>query len=61
MTTKTAIPAELLDQLPATYSKPRTWPGDEGLFKQLKKAPVERALGAELIDRTFENRRYRER
>jgi len=48
MTTKTAIPAELLDQLLVNYSKPDDLTGEDGLFKQLKKALIERALGAEL-------------
>ena len=50
MTTKTAIPAELLDQLLANYSKPEDLTGDDGLFKQLKKALIERALNAELTE-----------
>lgn len=50
MTTKTAIPAELLDQLLANYSKPEDLTGEDGLFKQLKKALIERALGAELTE-----------
>jgi transposase-like protein len=50
MTAKTAIPAELLDQLLANYRKPEDLTGEDGLFKQLKKALIERALGAELTD-----------
>ena len=50
MTAKTAIPAELLDQLLANCSKPEDLIGEDGLFKQLKKALIERALGAELTD-----------
>lgn len=50
MTTKTAIPAELLDQLLANHSKPEDLTGDDGLFKQLKKALIERALSAELTE-----------
>ena len=50
MTTKTAIPAELLDQLLANYSRPEDLTGDDGLFKQLKKALIERALSAELTE-----------
>jgi putative transposase len=50
MTTKTAIPSELLDQLLANYSKPEDLIGDDGLFKQLKKALIERALSAELTE-----------
>ena len=36
--TKTAISPELLDQLLANYSKPEDLTGEDGLFKQLKKA-----------------------
>jgi putative transposase len=50
MTTKTAIPLELLDQLLSNYRKPEDLTGEDGLFKQLKKALVERALGAELSE-----------
>src|SRR5712671_6014712 len=50
MTTDTTITPELLDQLLANYEKPEDLTGAEGLFKQLKKALIERALGAELSD-----------
>ena len=50
MTTKTAIPLELLDQLLSSYSKPEDLTSDDGIFKRLKKALIERALGAELSD-----------
>jgi putative transposase len=50
MTTKMAIPAELLDQLLANYKRPEDLTGEDGLFKQLKKALIERALGAELTE-----------
>jgi putative transposase len=50
MTTKTAIPAELLDQLLVNYSRPEDLTGQGGLFKQLKMALIERALGAELTE-----------
>ena len=50
MTTNTTITPELLDQLLANYEKPEDLTGDDGLFKQLKKALIERALGAELTD-----------
>src|SRR5436309_8240141 len=50
MTTDTTITAELLDQLLANYEKPEDLTGAEGLFKRLKKALIERALGAELSD-----------
>ena len=48
MTTDSTITAELLDQLLANYEKPEDLTGENGLFKQLKKALLERALGAEL-------------
>lgn len=44
----TTIRAELLDELLADYERPDDLLGEEGLFKQLKKALLERALGAEL-------------
>ena len=50
MTTNTTITPELLDQLLANYEKPEDLTGEDGLFKQLKKALIERALGAELSD-----------
>jgi len=50
MTTKSTITPELLDQLLANYEKPEDLTGDGGLFKQLKKALIERALGAELSE-----------
>ncbi len=50
MTTDSTITAELLDQLLANYSKPEDLTGENGLFKQLKKALIERALGAELSE-----------
>src|ERR1700756_1172271 len=50
MTSKTTITPELLDQLLANYEKPEDLTGDGGLFKQLKKALIERALGAELSE-----------
>src|SRR5882724_11816763 len=54
MTTDTTITAELLDQLLANYEKPEDLTGADGLFKQLKKALIERALGAELSDLGYE-------
>ncbi|MGZ3415247.1 MAG: IS256 family transposase [Isosphaeraceae bacterium] len=42
--------SEILDQLLANYEKPEDLTGEQGLFKQLKKALIERALGAELTD-----------
>jgi len=50
MATNSAITPELLDQLLANYEKPEDLTGDDGLFKQLKKALIERALGAELTE-----------
>src|SRR5579864_8619001 len=50
MTTKSTIKPELLDQLLANYTKPEDLTGEDGLFKQLKKALIERALGAELTE-----------
>jgi putative transposase len=41
---------ELLDELLAEYEKPEDLLGEKGLFKQLKKALLERALGAELSE-----------
>jgi transposase-like protein len=46
----TTITPELLDQLLANYEKPEDQTGDDGLFKKLKKALFERALGAELTE-----------
>src|ERR1700745_1888969 len=48
MTTNSTITPELLDQLLANYEKPEDLTGEDGLFKQLKKALIERVLGAEL-------------
>ncbi len=42
------IKSEHLDELLAGYEKPEDLLGEDGLFKQLKKALLERALGAEL-------------
>src|ERR1700731_4651726 len=50
MTTNSKITPELLDQLLANYEKPEDLTGEDGLFKQLKKALIERALGAELSE-----------
>jgi hypothetical protein len=47
MSTDPTITPELLDQLLANYTKPKDLTGENGLFKQLKKALIERALGAE--------------
>ena len=48
--TATTITPELLDQLLANYEKPEDLTGENGLFKQLKKGLIERALGAELTE-----------
>src|SRR5437660_12330187 len=50
MATNSMITPELLDQLLANYEKPEDLTGEDGLFKQLKKALIERALGAELTE-----------
>jgi len=50
MTTDMTITPELLDQLLANYKKPEDLTGEDGLFKQLKKALIERALGAEMTE-----------
>jgi transposase-like protein len=42
------IKSEHLDELLSGYEKPEDLVGENGLFKQLKKALLERALGAEL-------------
>jgi putative transposase len=43
-----AIRDELIDELLQGYNSPEDLIGDEGLFKELKKRLLERALGAEL-------------
>src|SRR6201990_393104 len=50
MATNSRIRPELLDQLLANYERPEDLTGEDGLFKQLKKALIERALGAELTE-----------
>ena len=47
--TTTILTHELLDQLLAGYERPEDLTGDDGLFRRLKKALIERALGAELM------------
>ncbi len=44
------IPPELLDQLLSEYEKPEDLIGKDGILDQLKKAVMERALGAELTE-----------
>ena len=46
----TTLRPELLNELLTDYEKPEDLLGEEGLFKELKKALLERALGAELRD-----------
>ncbi len=50
MATNSTITPELLDQLLANYERPEDLTGEDGLFKRLKKALIERALGAELTE-----------
>jgi putative transposase len=50
MANETTIAPELLDQLLCNYKKPEDLLGEEGLFKHLKKALIERALEAELTE-----------
>ena len=45
-----AIKKEIIDELLSNYEHPEDLLGEEGLFKELKKALIERALGAELSD-----------
>ncbi len=46
----TTLRPELLDELLTDYEKPEDLLGEEGLFKELRKALLERALGAELSE-----------
>ena len=46
----TTLRPELLEELLTDYEKPEDLLGEEGQFKQLKKALRERALGAELSE-----------
>src|SRR4051795_9574874 len=45
-----AIRDELIEELLQGYSSPQDLLGEDGLFRKLKKALIERALGAELSD-----------
>jgi putative transposase len=45
-----AIRDELIEELLRGYSSPQDLLGEEGLFKELKKRLLERALGAELTE-----------
>jgi len=47
---ESGIPTELLDELLKDYEKPEDLLSKDGIFDQLKKAVMERALGAELTD-----------
>ncbi|MDE0005592.1 MAG: hypothetical protein OXQ29_23120 [Rhodospirillaceae bacterium] len=46
----TTLRPELLDELLADYKTPEGLLGDEGLFEQLKKVLLGRALGSLLVD-----------
>jgi putative transposase len=64
LNTRLAMPIkpEHLDELLAGYEKPEDLLGEDGLFKQLKKALLERALGAELTHQLgYEKRRPRQK
>ncbi len=45
-----AIKQELIDELLSDYRNPEDLLGEGGIFKELKKALLERALNAELSD-----------
>ena len=45
-----AIKQEIIDELLSDYKNPEDLLGEEGIFKELKKALLERALNAELSD-----------
>src|SRR5258708_28971755 len=45
-----AIRDEIIEELLQGYSSPQDLLGEEGLFKELKKRLLERALGAELSE-----------
>jgi hypothetical protein len=47
MTIVRRLPPELLDKLLANYTNPEDLTGENGLFKQLKKALIERPLREE--------------
>ncbi len=46
----TGTAGRAFSELFQNYSKPEDLTGEDGLFKQLKKALIERALGAELTE-----------
>ena len=50
MTTKKALPDDLIDSLLSNYQKPEDLIGENGLLNQLTKALVERALQAEMTE-----------
>ncbi|MCP4295609.1 MAG: transposase [Proteobacteria bacterium] len=45
-----AIKQDIIDELLSEYKNPEDLLGEGGIFKELKKALLERALGAELSD-----------
>jgi hypothetical protein len=47
---ETGISVELLDELLKDYEKPEDLLGKDGIFDQLKKAVMERAVWAKLTD-----------
>jgi putative transposase len=47
---ESSIPTELLDELLSGYEKPEDLLGKDGILDQVKKAVMERALGAELTE-----------
>ena len=49
-TDRRAIPDAVLDELMSGYEEPADLLGDDGLFKELKRRLIEKALGAELTD-----------
>jgi hypothetical protein len=46
----TDISPEILDHILSGYSKPADLTSDDGIFRRLMKALIERAVGAELSD-----------
>ena len=49
-TNRQAVSDAVLDELMSGYEKPEDLLGDDGLFKELKRRLIEKALGAELTD-----------
>ena len=56
MINKSNITPELLDQLLANYEKPEDLTGDDGLFKQLKKALIERGTAISTSSSSVQDR-----